>query len=297
MNNKISLRSWLISALLAIFAIVAIRVDGKPSIYVGLIFAYIAIFLLGLFSKPEVGAIAGPIIVGAGFYLRNLYPEVSKLKGDKLEALLMKRAAYAEFYGEYMLILLIVGMFVGLFGGAIGRVLQEDKFEKFTASKISYMAVFVALSVIINTVRIGSVSFGGFPIILSGYLLGPIPGFIVGGVSDVVGFIVRPSSFGFNILYTMTSALTGLIPVLITNLLGQKYPKYTFVKVLIGVLVGQVLTSVVLVPIFSTILYKKVFTVEFIKALSKQAVSIPIYSFLIVTLNDRLGKAIKFDKI
>ncbi len=297
MNNKISLKNWLICAILAIIAIVAIRFNGKPTIYVGLIFAYLAILLIGLFSTPLLGAISGPIVVGAGFWLRNLMPEVSKLKGDKLEAFLRESASYTEFYSKYMIILLLLGLFIGLLGGAIGRILQEDRIEKFTPNKISYMAVFVALSVIINSVRIGSVSFGGFPIILSGYLLGPVSGFIVGGVADIVAFIVRPSSFGFNILFTMTSALTGLIPVVITNLLGEKYPKYSFIKILIGIFIGQMLTSVILVPIFSTILYKKVFLVELTKAFTKQAVSIPIYSFLIVTLNDRIGKAVQFDRV
>ena len=159
------------------------------------------------------------------------------------------------------------------------------------------MAIFVALGVIINTARIGFVSFGGFPIILSGYLLGPISGFIVGGVTDVVAFIVRPSSFGFNILFTLTSALTGIIPIVVTRLLGEKYPNYTFIKVLIGVLLGQIITSVVLVPIFTAFLYKKVFIVEAGKALLKQAISIPIYAFLTTSLTDRIGKVIKFDEI
>lgn len=297
MNNKISLRNWVICLVIAIFAIFAIRFNGKPTIYVGLVFAYLAIFLIGLFSNPIIGLISGPIVVGVGFLLRKYFPVISKLKGDKLQAFLAEEAAYANFYNKYMILLLLFGLLLGVLGGAIGKILQEDKVEKFTPNRITYMAVFVALGVIINTVRIGSVSFGGFPIILSGYLLGPIAGFIVGGVTDVVAFIVRPSSFGFNILFTLTSALTGIIPILVTKLLGEKYPKYTFIKVLIGVLIGQVLTSVVLVPIFSTILFKKVFLVEVTKAFTKQVISIPIYSFLIISLNDRIGKVIKFDKI
>lgn len=297
MNNKISLKNWVICLVIAIFAVLAIRFDGKPTIYIGLVFAYLAIFLIGLFSNPIVGLVSGPLIIGGGFVLRHLIPDTNKLTGDKLQAFLQEKAAYTEFYNKYMIMFILLGLLVGVLGGAIGKILQEDRIEKFTPNRITYMAVFVALGVIINTVRIGSISFGGFPIILSGYLLGPIPGFIVGGVTDIVAFIVRPSSFGFNPIFTLTSALTGLIPIVVTKLLGEKYPKYTFIKVLIGVLIGQVLTSVVAVPIFSTILYKKVFIVEATKALTKQAISIPIYSFLIISLNDRISKVIKFDKI
>lgn len=297
MNKKISLRNWAICLVLGLFGILAIRFDGKPTVYIGLVFAYLAIFLIGLFSKPLVGMAFGPSVIGLGFIVRNFFPTSTKLTGKKLEAFLLEKSAYADFYSKYMILLVLLGLLIGLLGGAIGKILQEEKVEKFTPNKITYMAVFVALGVIINTVRIGSISFGGFPIILSGYLLGPIAGFIVGGVADVVSFIVRPSSNAFNILFVMTSAFTGFIPVVVTKLLGEKYPKYTFVKVLIGVLVGQLITSVLLVPIFSSILFKKVFIVEALKALTKQAVSIPIYSFLIISLNDRISKVMKFDKI
>ncbi len=84
---------------------------------------------------------------------------------------------------------------------------------------IAYASLFVALSVVINTFRIGSVSFGGVPIIFSGYVLGPVMGFIVGAMADIVGFIVRPSGNAFNPVFVLTSALTGMLPILVTKLL------------------------------------------------------------------------------
>lgn len=297
MKIKLSMKNWLICLIIGILAILAIRLDGKPTIYIGLVFAYLAVLLIGLFSNPVVGAISGPVVIGLGFLFRNLYPAATKVTGEKLDAFLLEKSAYTEFYTKYIALLLLFAFLLGLLGGAIGKMLQEDKVEKFSPNRITYMAIFVALGVIINTVRIGSISFGGFPIILSGYLLGPISGFIVGGVTDVVAFIVRPSPFGFNILFTLTSALTGLIPIVVTKLLGEKYPNYSFIKVLIGIIVGQLLTSIILVPIFSTMLFKKVFIVEAGKALVKQALTVPVYAFLITSLINRIGKVVKFDSI
>lgn len=171
------------------------------------------------------------------------------------------------------------------------------KNTKFSTKKITFMAIFIAISVMVNTARIGSISFGGFPIIFSGYLLGPFMGFIVGGVSDILGFIVRPSSFAFNPLFTFTSALTGALPILTTRFLKEKYPNFSLIKIFLGVFVGQMLTSVILVPLFSTILYgNKTFIVLAVNAFTKQIISIPIYAILIKILNDRLKKIIDFRK-
>lgn len=173
------------------------------------------------------------------------------------------------------------------------------KKSKFSTRTIAYSAIFVALSVVINTVRIGSVSFGGFPIILSGYALGPLLGFIVGGVADLVGFLIRPSATGgFNPLFILTSALTGAIPVLVTRALGDRYPKYKLWKILVGVLIGQTITSVILVPIFRSLLYgKNTVWYYMVKAGTKQAVSIPIYGVLIKAVLDPLTKIFNFQDI
>lgn len=174
----------------------------------------------------------------------------------------------------------------------------KEKPGRFSVRMLTYMSVIIAIAVSVNTMRVGPVSFGGFPIILGGYLLGPIPGFIIGGLADLIGFYIRPSGFDFNILFTLTSALTGLIPVFVSKLLGDRYPRYTLVKIFVGIFIGQILTSVILVPIFSTILYgASSFYVLAARAFIKQALSIPIYSILIFTLVNRLTKVIDFRKV
>ena len=194
--------------------------------------------------------------------------------------------------------MILAGVIVGFLGGGIGKIFDEERSGKFSTHRITYIAIFVAMSVAINTARVGSISFGGFPIILSGYFLGPINGFIVGALADVVGFLIRPSSAGgFNIAFVLTSALTGFIPVLVTRLLGEKYPNYSFIKVLIGVFVGQIITSVLMSPFFMVMFYgKNTFIYYAGKAFFKQIISIPIYAFLINTVSDSIGKTVDFAK-
>ncbi len=173
---------------------------------------------------------------------------------------------------------------------------MQKNSSKFSTREISYVAIFVAIGVVINTLRMGILSFGGLPIILSGYALGPGMGFLVGAVTDIVAFIIRPSTTGeFNPLFIMTSALTGLIPVIVTNLLGDKYPKFKFWKVLVGVIVGQFITSVFLVPFFIDKLYAPgTFFIKMSKAAVKQATQAPVYAFLIKTIIDATYKYIDY---
>lgn len=160
--------------------------------------------------------------------------------------------------------------------------------------RIAYLSFFVALSVLVNTLRVGHVSFGGFPIIASGYFLGPVWGFCVGFIADIVGFMIKPSPQGFNPVFAVTSGLTGFLPVYFTLLMGDVYPKYKFWKILISIALGQILTSVLIVPFFLNYFFKMNFYQRMIKAGIKQAYSIPVYAILLEGLIKGVSKTVDF---
>lgn len=295
---NMSTKRWIMVIGLAILSVIAIRFNTKPKLYVGYLFSLIGIFFIGLNLNKLYGAITGGGIVALGLLVRKFYPEVSKLTGEKLEAFMVDFNNYQDFIGKFFLLFIAIGALIGFIGGAAGEIVEEDRTDKFSTNRITYIAIFVALSVAINTARVGSISFGGFPIIMSGYFLGPINGFIVGAVADVVGFIIRPSSSGgFNPAFVLTSALTGAIPVVVTRFLGEKYPNFSLAKVIIGTFVGQMVTSVIMVPFFRVFFFGGNTFLYFAgKAFIKQIISIPIYGFLITTVNESLKRTVNFDK-
>lgn len=173
----------------------------------------------------------------------------------------------------------------------------------FTNRKLAISAMLVALSVVINSLRIGSISFGGFPIIFSGLTMGPVIGFIVGGVADIVGFIVRPSSSGgFNPLFVLTSALSGFIPGLMIILLKDKYPNYKIWKVFIAIATGQLITTVLMVPLFITFIRQanmfgtNAFWIAYYgrvaSAFARQALNVPVYTIIFPIIIKPISKAI-----
>lgn len=266
---------------------------GAPKVYLGLVAAVIVVLFASRLLDKKYSLIASMASIALGMALQVKMPMIPKMKPEKLEALKPLIETYHENLIKYgVIIVAIVGILVYVLSPKIKVARRQS-----STRKITYMAMFVALSVVINTMRFGSISFGGFPIIYSGLVLGPVNGFIVGAVSDVLGFIVRPSSGGgYHVVFTLTSALTGLIPILVVRLFKVKYPNFKFYQVLLGIFVGQMITSVIMSPYFQAFIFgKNTFIYYATKALIKQAVSIPLYAALFTSMTESIKNSINFE--
>lgn len=265
---------------------------GAPKVYLGLVAAVIIVLFASRLLDKKYSLIASMASIAIGMALQVKMPMIPKMKPEKLEALKPLIETYHENLIKYgVIVVAIVGILVYVLSPKIKVARRQS-----STRRITYMAVFIALSVVINTMRFGSVSFGGFPIIYSGLVLGPVNGLIVGAVSDVLGFIIRPSSGGYNVVFTLTSALTGLIPIMVVKLFKVKYPNYKFYQVLLGIFIGQMLTSVIMAPYFQALLFgKNTFYYYATKAFIKQIVSIPLYAALFTSMTESIKDSIDFE--
>lgn len=299
-------KNWFVVVLITILSALAIRMVGEPVVYTGLLAAYFGIALSGLLSNSTMGAGAGGMTIAAGLLLRRFWQEIPHFKPKKMAKWVAQNQSYTAFLSKYWWLLILGGIVIGFLFGKLGTYLEQRRISKvsnkerskafsiekyFTTKRIAQMSLFIAIGVVINTMRVGFLSFGGLPILLSGYVFGPLGGFIIGGVTDLVAFLVRPSSNGFNLAFTLTSALTGAIPVMVTNLLGGK-KHFTFWHVLAGVFVGQFITSVVMVPFFMTFFVGVApAKAQFYRAIVKQTLSAPVYAFLVLSILEALAKS------
>lgn len=114
-----------------------------------------------------------------------------------------------------------------------------------SAKKIAYIAVFIALSVVtnslieINVTPSNKITFTYFICFMSGFLLGPLPGFAVGFLGDAIGFLLVPQDVYW--LFGLTLGLTGLLAGLV-----RKLPLYGRKGVFLKALVFFVLSYVVI---------------------------------------------------
>lgn len=152
------------------------------------------------------------------------------------------------------------------------------------------MGLLAAVNVVLGLVTSGfTISFGGIagvkiglgglPIILAGILLGPLAGGVVGIVSDLVGFLLVPMG-PYMPHFTLTAALTGIIPCLVLKLTNGKREIPSFLHLLLGIGIGQAITTVILVPYFSYILFGLPLLYTVLGNAISQLISVPLYAYI-----------------
>lgn len=167
---------------------------------------------------------------------------------------------------------------------------------KMSIKEMAYYAILIALNVVltrVGSIRIGGggveivrIGFGGYPIIFAGLVFGPLAGGIVGTIGDIIGHFASPMG-PYMLHFTMTAALTGIIPGLIMMLF--KEPKNSFWKLTVAIGVGQIVTSIFLVPYFMKTLFSVPMITTVPGRVIGQAVHIPLYAFITREIQKRLS--------
>ncbi|MEJ6952494.1 folate family ECF transporter S component [Natronospora cellulosivora (SeqCode)] len=162
---------------------------------------------------------------------------------------------------------------------------------KLSVRKLVHLSFLIALSIVLTRmlsiripfggvegVRIG---FGALPIIFAGVVFGPLAGGIVGAISDLIGYFINPMG-AYMPHFTLTSFLTGFIPGLIIFYVFKH--KKTYWKLFFAIAIGQVISSIILVPYFMLTLFSVPLSVSLIPRIVSQSINIPLYAAFIVTL-------------
>lgn len=112
--------------------------------------------------------------------------------------------------------------------------------QKFTSLTIVRAGLFIAMSLVLKVmfeiyVPLAGmpalrINFASIPLMLSGIVLGPTTGFLVGAIADIINFIAAPSGPFFP-GFTLVSALSGMIPGLIFKYMKKDF-NYNFINTL-----------------------------------------------------------------
>jgi len=169
--------------------------------------------------------------------------------------------------------------------------------RNFKTRNIVYYALLIALNVVLT--RIGSIrisgggveiiriGFGGYPVIFAGIMFGPLAGGIIGALGDIIGVIISPGG-AYMPHFTLTAALTGIIPGYIMRNCKNKECKTSTKRLLLAIGIGQIVTSIILTPYFLKILFGVHFVASLPSRLVSQAINIPIYTYVTKILVNRL---------
>jgi ECF transporter S component (folate family) len=157
-----------------------------------------------------------------------------------------------------------------------------------STKKIAYLSFLTALTIILTRilsiripiagvegVRIG---FGALPIIFAGVAFGPAAGGIVGALGDLLGYFINPLG-AYMPHFTLTSFLTGFIPGVMVFYVLKRCR--TLPVIFISISIGQLISSLILVPYFINTLFGVPFTVLMPPRLLSQLINIPVYAYFI----------------
>jgi ECF transporter S component (folate family) len=160
-----------------------------------------------------------------------------------------------------------------------------------SAKTLTAAGMLVAMGVVLsffslsisNILKIG---FTFLPLAAGGMLFGPLVGGVIGGLTDVLGYFVRPDGPFFP-GFTLNSIVTGVI----YGLFFYKKP-VTLLRTALAFLTVVLVVNLTLNPLWLSILYGKSFTVLVAARLLKNLIMFPIDTALlyaVLRLIDRAG--------
>jgi len=159
---------------------------------------------------------------------------------------------------------------------------------KISSHKITTMGFLIALSIILTRIASLRVAIGGvegiriglgrLPIILGGTIFGPLAGGLIGAFSDLLGYFINPIG-AYMPHFTLTSALTGIIPA--TILILMKKDKPNIFDLGIAITAGQAITSIILIPYFLNILFGLPWKVLILPRIISEPIQVFIYTYTI----------------
>ena len=176
---------------------------------------------------------------------------------------------------------------------------------KISSHKITTMGLLIALSIILTRIASLRIAIGGvegiriglgrLPIILGGIMFGPLAGGLIGAFSDLLGYFINPIG-AYMPHFTLTSALTGIIPAIILILMRKKDEPNVF-DLGIAITTGQVITSIILIPYFLNILFGLPWEVLIPPRIVAEPIQIFIYTYTINVILKRNILVTKSHKI
>lgn len=145
---------------------------------------------------------------------------------------------------------------------------------------------FFSLRIPIGEVEALRIGFGTFPIILAGFLFGPIAGAMVGTVASILGAII--SAVGPPLPhFTLVAALGGACPVIFWKILGSR-KNYVWLFIAIGL--SMMINTVGLVSFFMNDLFGVPYAFMLPGRLIAWLITVPVYPYLLLKIWKYMGR-------
>ena len=152
-----------------------------------------------------------------------------------------------------------------------------------SVSTVSVAGMLVAISIVLSFLRVVissvlEISFAFLPLAAGGLLYGPVVGGIMGILSDVLGYFIRPNGPFFP-GFTLNALISGLLYGLFLYKKPVTLKRVIIVSALITILINLLLNS-----LWLSMMYGKAFIVLLTARIVKNVVMFPINTALLMVL-------------
>ena len=170
--------------------------------------------------------------------------------------------------------------------------MNNSKTSRINTKTLVQTAILVAISIVLT--RVGSImilptlrlGFGETPLMMSGFLFGPVIGGLSGLVADSVGFVINPQG-PWHPGFTFSSIMWGVIAGLFAKYYRSKSQTkevFTPLRITIAIAVAMIVISLGLNTFWLSRLYGKAFIAMIPSRVLTFFVSTPIQSYIITVL-------------
>ena len=171
---------------------------------------------------------------------------------------------------------------------------KQLKFTVFAALLTSISVVlklFLGITVDMFGGLVKDINLSPTTIMFSGMMLGPVYGGLVGALTDILVYIVRPLG-SYNPIFTITNALMGILPALFF----LKSQKHSLLRISLSTAFTQILCSFIINTLTLILMGFLPAQIAWFRALST-FIMLPIHLFLIYTLANASDRYLPFLRI
>lgn len=115
----------------------------------------------------------------------------------------------------------------------------------------------------------------------AGIVLGPVPAMLVGGLGDILGYLLNPGGGAYFWGFTISAALGGLIYGVC---LYKRSVKYCFWWIMLAVLLITLLVNIMLNTYWLSVMYKKAYQMFALARIIKNMAVYPVHVIVIFAL-------------
>lgn len=165
--------------------------------------------------------------------------------------------------------------------------------SKFRSSKtITTAAMLISIAVILGFFKIPvtqviEIRFGSLPLAVAGSLLGPVIGGVVGALSDILGYIVKPTGPFFP-GFTFNSIVSGVIYGLMLK--PDAEGNVSIKRIVLSKVICTVIVNMLLNTLWLSMLYGNAFKALFFTRLPKELIMFPINTILLIAVMKPIRK-------